>query len=310
MMVKEIFYIIKPLIPRHLQIFMRRQLISVQRRIYKNRWPIDEKSARPPAGWRGWPGEKQFAFVITHDVESASGYRKSRNLKKIDLDRGFRSSFNFVPEGYTISHELLDEFKRDGFEIGVHGLNHDGKLYSSRSIFQERSILINRYIEEWKASGFRSPSMHFNLEWIHDLAIDYDASTFDTDPFEPQPDGMRTIFPFWVPEHHNGRGYVELPYTLPQDFTLFILMQEKSIDVWKRKLDWIAEKGGMVLLNAHPDYMAFNGEVPGLEEYPVENYINFLRYIEDQYSGRYWQALPREVACFWKSEFGQTKVDL
>jgi hypothetical protein len=24
-------------------------------------------------------------------------------------------------------------------------------------------------------------------------------STFDTDPFEPQPDGMGTIFPFWVP---------------------------------------------------------------------------------------------------------------
>jgi hypothetical protein len=39
-----------------------------------------------------------------------------------------------------------------------------------------------------------------NLDWLGDLNIQYDGSTFDTDPFEPQPDGAGTIFPFWVPK--------------------------------------------------------------------------------------------------------------
>jgi hypothetical protein len=56
------------------------------------------------------------------------------------------------------------------------------------------------------------------------------------------------------------RGYVELPYTLPQDFTLFTVMREKDIDIWKKKLDWIVEKGGMALLITHPVYLVENGQ--------------------------------------------------
>jgi hypothetical protein len=56
------------------------------------------------------------------------------------------------------------------------------------------------------------------------------------------------------------RGYVELPYPLPQDFTLFTVMREKDIDIWKKKLDWIVEKGGMALLITHPVCLVENGQ--------------------------------------------------
>ena len=59
--------------------------------------------------------------------------------------------------------------------------------------------------------------MFHNLDWLHELKIEYDASTFDTDPFEPQPDGVGTIFPFWVTGRQPDEGYVEMAYTLPQD---------------------------------------------------------------------------------------------
>src|SRR6185295_6086223 len=104
--------------------------------------------------------------------------------------------------------------------------------------FFEQSTAINRYLQKWKAVGFRGGFMFHNLDWIHALDVSYDASTFDTDPFEPQPDGVGTIFPFWV-QRNGSRGYVELPYTLPQDSTLFLLLQEKTIDVWTKKLDWV-----------------------------------------------------------------------
>ena len=152
--------------------------------------------------------------------------------------------------------ELRQELTADGFEVGVHGLNHDGKLYSSKAEFDRRAKRINRYLKEWNAVGFRSPAMHHNLEWLKALNIEYDASTFDTDPFEPQPDGVGTIFPFWV-ARDDGTGYVELPYTLPQDFTLFVLMKERTIDIWKKKLDWIAEKGGMALIEHASGLHAF-----------------------------------------------------
>ena len=216
---------------------------------------------------------------------------------ELEAKFGFRSSFNFVPEGYETPKELRDELARNGFEVGVHGLKHDGKLYNSREIFRERAQRINHYLKEWKAVGFRSPFMHHNLEWIHDLNIQYDASTFDTDPFEPQPDGENTIFPFWV-SRPGGGGYMELPYTLVQDFNLFMILQEKSIDVWKRKLDWIAEHGGMALLNTHPDYVHF-GPGPAPEgEFCAELYAELLEYMKSQHLGQYWHALPREVGDY------------
>jgi hypothetical protein len=78
-------------------------------------------------------------------------------------------------------------------------------------------------------------------------------------------------------------------------------MKEKNIDIWKKKTDWIAEKGGMILLNSHPDYMTFNGEKPRLGEYPVELYQALMNYIKNNYEGRYWHVLPYEAARYYKS---------
>src|SRR5690606_27578977 len=114
----------------------------------------------------------------------------------------------------------------------------------------------------WKAVGFRSGIMLRQLDWIHDLDVVYDASTFDTDPFEPQPEGSHTIFPFRIPPggEERGGGYVELSYTLPQDSTLFLLLGEETPEIWMRKLDWIASRGGLALVNIHPDYIHFSGK--------------------------------------------------
>jgi hypothetical protein len=275
----------------------------IQRKMsqYNDTWPIDQSAGASPVEWDGWPDGKRFALVLTHDVDTEMGQEKCHDLINLEQEMGFRSSFNFVPERYDVSAELRHYLTQSGFEVGVHGLCHDGKLYKTREIFEERSVRINRYLGEWESVGFRSPSMHHNLEWIHELAIEYDSSTFDTDPFEPQPDGMGTIFPFRVENHSPRKGYVELPYTLPQDFTLFVLLNQKDVTIWKQKLDWIAGNGGMALLNAHPDYMRFDGKKPGPEEYPARYYKDFLEYIKENYENEYWHALPRDVARFFNN---------
>ena len=295
-MLIPLYYLVKPLIPRRVQLAVRRSAALRKRARLPHLWPIDESAGNPPENWRGWPDGKKFALVLTHDVDTGKGQAKCGELAKLEMRHGFRSSFNFVPRRYAVSPELRKYLAWNGFEVGVHGLYHDGNYFRSRDTFSRRAVLINQYLKEWGAVGFRSPCMYHNLEWIHDLDIEYDASTFDTDPFEPQPDGVRTIFPFRVDGNSTRPGYVEIPYTLPQDFTLFVLMRDKGIDVWKRKLDWIAECGGMALINTHPDYMNFGDKVLGIEEYPVEFYQRFLEYVKSEYAGEHWLGLPKEIA--------------
>jgi hypothetical protein len=298
------FYQIKPLIPRRLQLALRRIRARIKLRTHASIWPIDEKAATPPANWKGWPDGKRFALVMTHDVETEAGLDRCRELMKIDQEFGIVSSFNFVPERYEVSRELRDHLASKGFEIGVQDLKHDGKLFLSRPEFLESAKSINRYLKEWGATGFRAGSMHHNLDWLHSLDIEYDASTFDSDPLEPQPDGTGTIFPFRVnPPDGTGKGYVEMPYTLPQDFTLFVILMQESIDLWKKKLDWVASKGGMCLLITHPDYMTFDGQSRRFDEYPAGHYREFLRYIQNTYKGQYYNVLPRDLAKFWKENY-------
>ena len=284
-------------------------------------WPIMPGSERVPDGWPGWPDGKKFAVVLTHDVEGQVGLNKCRALMEIELALGFRSSFNFIPEGgYAVPQELREELVGNGFEVGIHDLKHDGRLFASRRAFSQRASRINQYVHAWKAAGFRSGFMLHELDWLHDLDIKYDASTFDTDPFEPQPEGRDTIFPFWVPApkaqksdpssnvstihdsrftvHDSPQGYVELPYTMPQDSTLFLLLRENTPEIWLRKLDWIAEHGGMALVNVHPDYVRLEGESLSNRNYPVAHYQRLLEHLRRSYDLAFWQPLPKQVSDF------------
>jgi glycosyltransferase involved in cell wall biosynthesis len=297
--VNHLFYTFKPIIPRAVQIGLRRQIARYKRNKYVHVWPIDPHSATPPKDWRGWPGGKQFALVLSHDVDTRKGYDNVLKLAELEEQMGFRSCFNFVPERYgKVSPEVLEELRLRGFDVAVHGLKHDGKLFRSKRVFDRSAKRINAYLAEWKTEGFTSPSMQHNLDWLIGLNIKYSISTFDTDPFEPQPDGVGTIFPFWVPNCSPSHGFVEMPYTLPQDSTLFIILEEKTIDIWKRKLVWVAQHGGMVLLNTHPDYMNFSNGDSGELCYPSEYYVRFLDFIKTRYSGRFYHALPSIIAGF------------
>jgi hypothetical protein len=289
---------------------------------------------------------------------------KVRPLAELEMKLGFRSCFNFIPEGpHSVPLALRSWLVAHGFEVGVHDLHHDGHLFRSRAAFAQNATRINRYIKEWNAVGFRAGFMLHNLDWQHDLQVLWDASTFDTDPFEPQPDGVGTIFPFWVqkaesrkqkaaPNAERGTrnaepgprtsdfssqlsafsfqnapppldprpstldprpstnspiphsafriphsGYVELPYTLPQDSTLFLLLHETTPEIWLRKLDWIAQHGGMALVNVHPDYLRLPGEAPSSRTFPVEHYSRLLEHVQQKHAGSFWPALPREAAA-------------
>jgi len=297
----DLFYQIKPIIPRRMQIILRRAIASHKRKSKKYLWPIDPNAAKKPEGWMGWPDKKRFALILQHDVDTVIGLRNCARLMDVEKRWDVRSAFNFVPEDYATLPSLRKDLGESGFEVGVHGLKHDGKFFKNRQTFDRNMDRANQYLKEWNALGFTSPSMLRNMAWMAELNIEHGCSTFDTDPFEPQSKGMGTIFPFLAWNSSKTKSYVELPYTLPQDHCLFIILKEKTIDIWKQKLDWVASNGGMAALNTHPDYMNFWGTSCSNEEYPITYYTAFLEYVKTHYEGQFWQALPRELASYWKT---------
>jgi hypothetical protein len=231
-----------------------------------------------------WPDGAEMACVLTHDVETAGGMRRIGQIASLEEGLGFRSSWNIVPCKYPVDRGLLHDLSQRGFEIGVHGYNHDGKLFSSRAIFDRRVPAINSALEEFSAVGFRAPMVHRNLGWLQALDIDYDASCFDIDPFQAMPGGVGGVWPFIA-----GR-FVELPYTLPQDHTLLIALSERSGRIWTEKLAYLAKLCGMALLITHPDYL----DCPRA----VDIYRRFLNEVREMEG--VWRALPRDVASWWR----------
>jgi hypothetical protein len=302
----RVYYRLKPWMPYRFRLFLRRRMARRQLKTHAHEWPILEAAGAKPDWFQGWPGGKRFSFVITHDVELQKGLDRVKQLAEVEMAHGFRSSFNFIPEGpYRVPDDLREWLEQNGFEVGVHDHRHDGMLYKSRENFLASAARINHFVKEWNARGFRSGFMLRNLEWIEDLNISYDASTFDTDPFEPQPDGAKTIFPFWHAGQH-GRGYMELPYTLVQDSTLFVLLGETTDAVWRRKCDWIVRQSGTALINVHPDYVAFKGNKAETGEFPVHIYESFLKWMKETHGSHCWHALPHELAEECRRQIFQT----
>jgi peptidoglycan/xylan/chitin deacetylase (PgdA/CDA1 family) len=231
-----------------------------------------------------WPDGAQWAFVLTHDVETAAGLSHAVRLTEIESEFGFRSSWNIVPYAYPIDMGVMAELRARGCEIGVHGYNHDGRLFSSRRVFERRAVAINDALARYEAVGFRAPMVHRNLDWLQQLDVAYDASCFDKDPFQAMSGGVGGVWPFLA-----GR-FVELPYTLPQDHTLLVVLGETDDRVWRLKLDWLVRQHGMALMLTHPDYLTTARH--------LDLYREFLRHVHD--TSGFWHALPQQVAAWWR----------
>ncbi|HWM62707.1 MAG TPA: hypothetical protein VNP96_01805 [Solirubrobacterales bacterium] len=303
------YYGLKPLLPRRLQIAMRRLYAKRQAETEFPRWPIEpllverrhyellaelerRGTERLPT-IASWPDGKRFAAVLTHDVEGPAGVANVRRIVEIERRHGFVSCWNFVAEWYPIEDGLFDHVRAAGCEIGLHAIKHDCKLFESRASFEAELPAIHRYLAEWDAAGFRSPATHRNPDWMPELGALYDSSFPDTDPFEPQSGGCCSILPFFLGE------MVELPITLVQDHTLWEILRQDTIELWTQKSDWIVENGGLINLIVHPDYL----DTPAR----LRMYEEFLEYLAAQRDG--WFALPRDVAAWWRTRDGLRCVE-
>lgn len=293
------YYALRPLLPRRVQIRLRQGYAARVDLPEFPRWPVEHSlhdmydwlwrlladvAGEPVPYLSLWPDGKQAAFVLTHDVETAVGRDAIEDLRAPERERGLRSSWNFVPERYDVPDELVRALQDEGCEIGVHGLRHDGHDLSSRLQLRRRLPAIRAAADRWGAVGFRSPATQRRWSLMPRTGFDYDSTYCDTAPHEPEPGGSCTYLPFF------NQQQVELPMTVPMDHTIFEILGHTDGEVWRRKTAELRARNGMILILTHPDYTG----CPGLLE-AWDELLDDLG--EDQ---TVWQALPREVAVWWR----------
>ena len=296
------FYRAKRFIPRRLQIRARRMLIRRQGLPEFPRWPVDASVARllrfyaycllracneKEALFKWfWPAPHTAAVILTHDVETAEGLRLAVELADMEESLGFRSSFN-LGAWYRIDRGVIRELTNRGFEIGMHGLSHDRSLFAARPTFDGQKPKLASFAARLGAEGFRSPATHRVFDWLAELPVSYDCSMPHSDPFEPQPGGCCSLWPFFLGD------VVELPYTLPQDYTLFTLLGHRSPDLWLETADRIVQEHGLVQTLTHPD-PGYLGDPP-----KRDHYRELLVALSER--EEIWKALPREAAAWWRA---------
>jgi hypothetical protein len=300
----RIYYFIRPLLSvgmrRHLQRFHLRQW----NKIPFPHWPVDcsvdnlqeellllslraSGVGRIPFIWF-WPEGSSSCAIMTHDVETTMGRDTCAALMDIDDSFGIKASFQVVPEErYGVSPEFLQSIRGRGFEVAVHDLNHDGHLYRDLPQFLERAAKINAYGKEYGADGFRAGVLYRKQVWYDALDFAYDMSVPNVAHLDPQHGGCCTVMPYFI------GNILELPVTTTQDYSLFNILHEYSIDLWKRQIDLIMEKHGLMSFIVHPDYV-----IKSRERSVYQQLLSHLRELNKEKG--VWLATPGEVNGWWR----------
>jgi hypothetical protein len=300
-----------------LPLSMRRQLQKAYFRDWHSMpfpaWPVDSTVDRPhqellrllmetagvnkvPFIWF-WPEGAPGCIIMTHDVETAERLNFTSGSMDVDEHHGIRASFQVIPEE---RHELPDgyiaEIRRRGFEFNIHDLNHDGRLYRDRRQYNRRAALINGYIRKHGASGVRAGSMYRNQAWYEEFEFSYDMSVPNVAHLEPMCGGCYTVMPYFI------GGILELPLTLTQDYSLFHILGDHSIDVWTRQMALIEQQNGLMSFIVHPDYL--------IEPRARQAYVALLDCLRQTIAQKgIWAALPGDVDLWWRARSRMSLVE-
>jgi hypothetical protein len=103
---------------------------------------------------------------------------------------------------------------------------------------------------------------------------------------EPQQGGCCTVMPFKL-------GHlVELPLTVTQDYALFRIFEDYSMDLWEREIQYLLRKHALINIIVHPDYI--------IDRRARNLYCMLLQRLADLRDRRkLWVPLPRDAARWW-----------
>ena len=244
-----------------------------------------------------WPDGASSCAIMTHDVETKVGTNFCPTLMDIDDSFGMKASFQIIPEErYGVSPEFLQLIRQRGFEVVVHDLNHDGHLYRNREQFLERAARINSYGKQYGAEGFRAGVLYRKQVWYEALKFSYDMSVPNVAHLDPQRGGCCTVMPYFLGD------ILEIPVTTIQDYTLFNILNDYSINLWKQQIDIIMAGHGIMSFIVHPDYIMKPREL-AVYKALLEHLAHLRR------ERAVWLTTPGEVNRWWRQRAEMTLVE-
>jgi hypothetical protein len=150
-----------------------------------------------------------------------------------------------------------------------------------------RAERINGYGRAFGAQGFRSAVLYRNPSWYDALKFSYDMSIPNVGHLDPQRGGCCTVLPFFIGD------ILELPVTATQDYTLFHMLNDYSMQLWTEQSAVILKNNGLLSFIVHPDYI--------LEDKARNLYVRLLEHLARlKEERRTWIALPGEAARWWR----------
>ena len=305
LLVRKAYYAVREFLPVSVRRQLQRVYFSGWRELPFPNWPVDTTVdslhedllclsmkargvQRVPFIWF-WPEGARNCLIMTHDVETQTGRGFIPKLMDLDDARGIKAAFQVVPEErYEVPPDLVEQIRARGFEFNVHDLNHDGTLFRNHGEFLRRAAKINEYVRKYRALGFRSGSMYRNQDWYDAYEFSYDMSVPNVAHLEPQRGGCCTIMPYFV------GNILEIPLTTAQDYTLFHIFNDYSLDLWKTQISLIQAKHGLISFIVHPDYV--------IESRARRTFEELLDHLREMISREnIWLTLPREVDRWWRA---------
>ena len=304
-LVRKSYYLLRELLPVYVRRHLQRAYFTDWRNLQFPSWPVDfnvdslhEEFLRLSMKAKGvrkipfiwfWPEGASSALIMTHDVETSAGRDFTTKLIDLDASYGIKPSFQVVPEKrYEVPDEYVQEIRGRGCEFNIHDLDHDGHLYQERGEFLRRAKKINGYLRKYNARGFRSGAMYRNQDWYDAYDFSYDMSVPNVAHLEPQRGGCCTVMPYFI-----GK-ILEIPLTTSQDYSLFHILNDYSIDLWKQQIDLIRGNNGLISFIAHPDYL--------IERRARKVYEMLLDHLRQTVAREnIWAPLPGEVDRWWRA---------
>jgi len=304
-LVTRTYYLLRPMLGVEIRKHMQRAWLHLWNKLPFPVWPVDrtvedicgkiltlsleaQGLQRIPFIWF-WPNSATGCVMMTHDIETSAGLNACSWLMDLDDAFGMKASFQVVPEGrYQVSPQLLSTICRRGFEVAIQDLNHDGLLFLDREEFLRRCKKINQYAREYGARGFRAAVLYRRQEWYDALEFSFDMSIPNVAHFSAQPGGCCTVMPYFI------GNILELPVTTTEDYTLFNVLGDYSIDLWKTQTELILQNNGLVSFIIHPDYI--------LKDNARAVYESLLHYLQGlRAEMNLWFVLPSEIERWWRA---------
>jgi len=198
-----------------------------------------------------YPDRKYFYLGLSFDIDNKIDYENLPVLIEDMKKNGIRATINIITHGnYDFDKGWMRELQSNGFEIGLHGDDHN----SSLSFLPKRVIehKIRRAIDKlgFVPAGYRSPALSFSntlIEVLEKTGFAYDSSLSTCLAM------YRSIeFPYAF--KYMSSTLYEVPLCI-QDYNFFAsgrYAEQEVMNIYRELIRQMHQIRGLALINLHP----------------------------------------------------------